>query len=90
MVVRCQNAPTWFGRAGYEIRSAVDSGIIEAIVNPPTTRPSGRIVLRIRHPQGKPIKSVTVNGRNHSDCDAAAETINVKPDGKQITIRVEY
>jgi len=90
MTVRCRNAPTNFGRAGYEIHSSADSGFIEAVVDPPTTRPLNRIVLRLRHPHEKPIRSVTVNGKNHEDYDAGAETINLKPDGKQMTIRVEY
>ena len=36
------------------------------------------------------MKLVRVNGRNHEDYDADAETICLKPSGKQITIRVEY
>jgi hypothetical protein len=90
MTVRCQNAPTRFGRAGYEIHSAADSGVIEAVIDPPTTRPPRRIVLRLRHPHEKPVKSVTVNGKDHEDFDAGAETITLEPSGKQVTIRVEY
>ncbi|NQT17895.1 MAG: hypothetical protein HQ582_34405 [Planctomycetes bacterium] len=90
MTVRCQNAPTDFGRAGYEIHSSADSGVIEAVIDPPTTRPPSRIVLRLRHPHEKPIKSVTANGSSHKDFDAGAETIRLEPSGKQMTIRVEY
>jgi hypothetical protein len=82
--------PTNFGRAGYEIHSNADSGVIEAVVDPPTSRTPRRIVLRLRHPHETPIKSVTVNGRNHEDFDARAETIHLKPIEKQMTIRVEY
>ncbi len=95
MQVRCQNMPTNFGRAGYLIHSAANSGVIEAVIDPPVAnsadvkRPS-KIVLRLRHPDEKPIKSVTLNGRPHTDFDAKAETINVKPGSKQITLRVVY
>ena len=90
MTVRCRNMPTNFGRAGYEIHSSAGSGFIEAVIDPSTRRLPSRIVLRLRHPHEKPIKSVTVNGRNHEDYDAETETIGLKPGGKQMTIRVEY
>jgi NPCBM/NEW2 domain-containing protein len=90
MTVRCQNAPTNFGRAGYAIHSAVDNGVIEAVVDPPTTRPPNRIVLRLRHPGEKPIKSVAIDGKAHEDFDAAAETITLKAGKHQMTVRVEY
>jgi hypothetical protein len=90
MTVRCRNMPTNFGRTGYEVHSSADSGVIEAVVDPPTTRPPSRIVLRLRHPHEKPIKFITLNGRNHEDFDAGAETIRFKPTGKQMTIRIEY
>ena len=90
MTVRCQNAPTSFGRAGYELHSQTDNGFIETLIDPPTTRPPERIVLRLRHPNGRQIKSVTVNGGNHEDVDTQGETISLQPSGKQMRIRVEY
>ena len=90
MTVRCQNAPTNFGRAGYLIESAVDNDMIEAIVDPPAADPPSRIVLRLRHPNEKPIKSVTVNGKPHADFDPKGETASLKPGSKQMTLRVAY
>jgi NPCBM/NEW2 domain-containing protein len=90
MTVRCQNMPTNFGRAGYEIHSSADDNVIEAMIDPPTTRPPSRIVLRLRHPQGKPAKSVTVNGRNHEDFDPEAETVGLQSGSEQIMVRVKY
>ena len=90
MTVRCQNAPTNFGRAGYLIESAVDNGMIEAVVDPPAANPPSKIVVRLRHPDKKPIKSVTVNGKPHTDFDPQAETVSLKPGSKQITLRVAY
>ncbi len=90
MTVRCQGAPTNFGHAGYEIHSFADRGVIEASINPPTTRPPKRIVLRLRHPHEKPIKSVTVNGKQHNAFDPEAETIDLQPSDKPITVRVQY
>jgi hypothetical protein len=90
MTVRCRNMPTSFGRAGYEIHSSADSGVIEAVIDPPSVHAPRRIVMRLRHPEEKPMKSVRVNGRDHANYDAEAETICLKPSGKRIAIRVEY
>jgi hypothetical protein len=70
--------------------SSLRDGVIEAIIDPPTTRSPRRIVLWLRHPQGKPVKSVTVNGKNHEDFDVEAETINLPPGGKRLSVHVEY
>ncbi|HUT92464.1 MAG TPA: hypothetical protein VMY37_23425 [Thermoguttaceae bacterium] len=90
MTVRCQNAPTNFGKAGYRIDSAAKRGAIEAAIDPPTVRPPRRIVLRLRHPHEKPIESVTVNGKPHEDLDPKAETIRLDPAPKRLTLRVVY
>ena len=90
MTIDVQNAPTNFGRAGYRIDSDIDRGIINAIIDPPTTKPPKQIVLRLRHPDEKPIKSVTLNGQPHPDFDPAAETVTVTPNTKQLTLRIQY
>jgi hypothetical protein len=90
MTIRCRGMPTNFGRAGYEIHSSADNGVIQAVIDPPSTLPPRRIVIRLRHPQEKPMKSVWVNGRIHENYEAEAETICLEPSGRQITIRVEY
>jgi hypothetical protein len=90
MIVRCQQAPTNFGRAGYEIRSRIEDGQIEALIDPPRTRPPSRIVLRLRHPRQRPIASVTVNGARHDDFDREAEIIGLRPLGQKMVVRVTY
>ncbi len=88
--IRVENAPTNFGRTSYVIRSAVERGVIEAMIEPPTTRPPSRIVLRIRHPEEKPIRTVTVNGKPHSDFDADKEIVRLAPGPRPLVVRVEY
>ena len=90
MTINVQNAPTNFGRAGYRIESDVDHGAINAVIDPPTVQPPERIVLRLRHPEEKPIKSVTVNGRPHEDFDPKAETVTVFPGSQRLTVHVQY
>jgi len=90
MRVSVSRAPTRFGIAGYTLQSAVSAGHIDAVIQSPTERLPTRIVLRVRHPEGKPIRSVTVDGRTHTDCDAAAGLIRVAPAAEPICVRIDY
>jgi hypothetical protein len=90
MRVAVRNAPTRFGVAGYTLRSAVDRGCIEADVQSPTRNPPARLVLRVRHPQGKPMRRVTVDGASHVDFDPATECVRLVPKAKPIAVRVMY
>ena len=49
-----------------------------------------QIVLRLRHPQGKPIRKVTVNGKDHKNFDATDGTIRIEPANKTIRVKAEY
>ena len=90
MTIRVADAPTFFGPVGYEIVSRADSRVIEATIDPPTrTRPQA-IVLRLRHPEGKPIRSVEVNGRSHDDFDADRDCIRLVPSDSPIVVRASY
>ncbi len=84
--VGASNLPTRFGTVSYHIRSEVGQGRMEAQITlgaaspPPTT-----IYLHLRHPKGKPIRRVEVNGQSHQqfgrDCvriPATAGTIRVQ------------
>ena len=88
--VSVANAPTNFGPVSYCIESAVDKGVIECTVEPPTVRQPSRIVLRLRHPESKPIKTVTVNGKPYGDFDVEGETISLPADPGRLVVRVVY
>lgn len=90
MHVRISQAPTSFGPVGYELTSHVSQGYIEAKVDIPVRKAPDVIVLRVRHPEGKPMRMVTVNGRPWTDFDAALETVRLKPANEPITVRVSY
>ena len=70
MTVAVRNAPTRFGEVSYRIRSSAARGLIEAAIEPPLRNPPECLVLRLRHPEGKPMRAVTVDGRPHVDFDA--------------------
>jgi hypothetical protein len=88
--ISARNAPSRFGSVGYRIDSHVDRGYIEATIDPPTRASPEHIVLRIRHPNAQPMKSVTVDGTAHADFDPAGETVRLKPSDRTIRVRVQY
>ncbi len=90
LAVAVTNALTRFGPASFHLISHVKSGHIEAIIEPPTRNAPKQIVLRLRHPEGKRIRSVSVNGRRHANFDAARECIRLKPAAGALTVRVGY
>ena len=83
-------APTPFGKVSYSIISSVDDGHIDAVITPPTRKSPQKIVLRLRHPEGKPIKAVQVNGRPHEDFDPEKECIHIPASKDTITVRAIY
>lgn len=88
--VSVKNAPTLFGQTSYEINSHVARGFIETRIEPPKRNPPGQIILRLRHPDGKRIQSVTLNGKRHHAFDSVRETITIKPSATPITVRADY
>lgn len=91
MVVAVRDAPTRFGKVSYRITSHAAQGFIEMTVEPPRRNPPEEIVIRLRHPDGKRMRSVTLNGRPHRGFDPAMETITLTgalPD--EVELRVEY
>lgn len=90
MMIDVKNAPTRFGPVSFRIASSTNSGFIEATISPPQRSMPEQIVLRLRHPDGKPEKSVTIDGREHRDFDAAREIVRIPPRKEKITVRADY
>jgi len=90
MVVAVRNAPTRFGKLSYRIASHVRSGFIEAVIEPPTRPQPRELVIRLRHPEGKRIKAVAVNGAPHADFDASREIVRIQTPAGRITVKAEY
>ncbi|MFI5381568.1 MAG: hypothetical protein ACHRHE_19900 [Tepidisphaerales bacterium] len=84
------NAPTHFGMVSYEIISDVDNGRITATVKMPSRQPDATVLLRLRHPQALPIKSVRVNGNPWNDFDPAKETVRLHDVRDNVSIEAVY
>ncbi len=84
------NAPTRFGKVSYRVTSHLTRGQIEAEVQPPTERPLLRIVLRLRHPDGRPIAGVTVNGTRHDDFDPRRNLVRLSPNRGHLRVVANF
>lgn len=89
-VVSIENAPTHFGPVSYRIVSAVSRGSVEVSIQPPTRNPPEMIVLRLRHPEGERMKSVTIDGTDHKNFDPGRDIIRIKPGSGAIRVVVSY
>jgi hypothetical protein len=85
-----RKAPSKFGPVDYRIESRVDTDQILATIEPPTRSRPGELVLRLRHPAGKPIRSVLVNGRKHSRFDNASQLIRFSRPTQRLDVIVAY
>jgi len=85
--ISVKHAPTRFGDVDYEIVSDVANGKITATVTMPTRLAPQSVILRLRHPESKPISAVTVNGKPWKDFDGKREVVILH--GMAGTARVE-
>jgi len=88
--VSAANVPTTFGKVSFRINSHVNNGYIEAHVEPPVRSKAKALVLRLHHPDGKPIRSVTINGKPNKKFDPEQETITLPRGSKPMDVRVEF
>ena len=74
-----QQAPTYFGPISYRIESQARAGKILATIEfgKPSRLPQS-LLIRFRHPEGKPIRSVTVDGQDWKDFDSAKEWVRIE------------
>ena len=86
--IEVRRAPTAFGPVSFTILSEVNRGRIQALIDPPTRQPPRCIRLRLRHPKGRPIRAVTVNG---APTDAfQGDWVFLTPQGVPLSIAVRY
>lgn len=62
--IEVTDAPTPFGPVDLRVRSRAAAGWITVDITPPAGERASGIALHLRHPDGKPISSVVVNGRS--------------------------
>ncbi len=90
LTVSATRVPTRFGKVSFRLNSHVKAGYIEAHVEPPARFSGKAIVLRLRHPDGKPMRAVKVNDKTHTDFDARRETITLPSGAQAFNVRAEF
>jgi len=75
--ISVRKARTHFGDLAYEIVSDAENGRITATLEIPSRDRPQSVMVRLRHPQALPMKSVTVDGKTWTDFDAAKEVIRL-------------
>lgn len=89
--IAIDRAPTYYGPVNLRITSDAASGVIHATVEFTTARHPATLLVRLRHPERKPIRSVNVNGASWQDFDPAQEWVRVpEPKGDRFEINARY
>jgi len=76
--IEVERAPTYYGEISLSVESQAASDKLLAQIEMPKRRSPDRLLVRFRHPQGKPMQSVTVNGKNWTDFDAHKEWVVIE------------
>ena len=74
--IKCEGMATYFGPVSFTIHSHAASGQILVTIDPPKRSVPESIDLRLRHPESKEIKSVTVNGKPYSNFKGESIKLN--------------
>ncbi len=68
----------------------MDHGKITATVAIPSRNQPQSVIVRLRHPQAKPIKHVKVNGKTWSDFDPKKELIRLNELSGSVKVEAGY
>ena len=88
--IEFRHAATHFGPMDLKIVSHAADGEIVADVNLPSRRPAKSAHVTLRHPEGKPIASVKVNGKVWTDFDPATGEIHLPGHSGKVRIVARY
>ena len=85
-----KDMPTHFGPVSLLVQSSARNGLIRAEVIAPSREACQAIQLRLRHPDGRLMQRVTVNGKPHRQFDAAKELITLPRPKGRLRLQVSY
>ena len=88
--IKLERYYTDFGPITFKVVSRLNSGTVEATIEPPTRNRCEGIVLRLRVPEGRKMKNITVNGAAHEAFDAAREEISLELRGEKLLVVARF
>lgn len=89
--ITIENAPTYYGKLSARLESHADTNRIEARIQLAGSDRPKAIVVRFRHPQASPMRSVRVNGNIWTDFDAQKEWVHIAgPAAARYAIEAAY
>lgn len=89
--IEIERAPTYYGNLSMTVDSHAASGRITVSITMPERSRPRELLVRLRHPYSKSIRSVSVNGRNWTDFDARKEWVRIaQPVEARYTVVASY
>jgi hypothetical protein len=89
--IEVERAPTYYGELSMSFESKAASGQLTARIQMPERCRPGRLLVRFRHPQSKPMQAVRVNERNWLNYDVQKEWVVIpEPHQTDYTIIARY
>lgn len=88
--IQVVRAASFFGEVGFRTEAHPERGYIEAQVSLPKRNRATEVHLRLRHPDGKKIARVTLDGRAWDRFDREQEMISLPPDESTVFLRAYY
>lgn len=85
-----KDAPTYFGKTSFSIVGLSSENEIKATVETPERIPPKQLIIRFRHPSGKHIKSVMVNGKRWTNFNVKKEYISISAPAGKYSITANY
>jgi hypothetical protein len=89
--IEVQRAPTCYGRLSMKVESHAASGSITVEIDVPDREVPRVLFVRLRHPQAKPIRAATVNGKPWTDFNVQEESVRIdRPSQRHYSITTSY
>jgi hypothetical protein len=89
--IKIQRAPTYYGKLSMTMESQAASGQLRAEIDPPGAADLRTLLIRFRHPNCKPMRWVTVNGREWGRFEPAKEWVRIEaPFQRHYAVTVNY
>jgi hypothetical protein len=86
-----KDAPTYFGKVSFHVESHTTENRISASVTLEYRKRPQNLMVRLRHPEGRRLKAVSVNGTNWRDFSPEKEWIVItKPSAAHFSIEGTY